>query len=85
MGVLAQSYYAAYDSRMKERLSLSVEQPTATYLAERAARETNGNVSALVDRLARQAQLTEALSAEARWYAENPSYADDAESERHTA
>jgi hypothetical protein len=70
---------------MKERLSLSVEPPTATYLVQRAARETNGNVSALVDRLAQQAQLTEAVSAEARWYAENPGYADDAESERYAA
>ncbi len=70
---------------MKERLSLSVEQPTASYLVERAGRETNGNVSALVDRLARQAQLTEALAAEARWYADNPGYADDSEAERYAA
>jgi hypothetical protein len=42
-------------------------------LSERAARETGGNVSALVDRLARHAQLAEALAAE------------DAESDRYAA
>lgn len=70
---------------MKERMSLSVEAPTAAYLAQRAARETGGNVSALVDRLARQAQLAEALDAEARWYADNPTAVEDAEAERYAA
>ncbi len=82
---LPQAYYVAYDDRMKERLSLSVESPTAAYLAQRAARETKGNVSALVDRLAQQAQLSEALIAEARWYTENPHYGNDAEAERYAA
>jgi hypothetical protein len=70
---------------MKERLSLSVEPPTASYLTERAARETGGNVSALVDRLARAAQLAESVRAEARWYAEHPDYAENAENERYAA
>jgi hypothetical protein len=70
---------------MKERLSLSVEAPTAAYLAARAARETGGNVSALVDRLVRSAQLAESVRAEARWYADHPGYADAAEAERYAA
>lgn len=70
---------------MKERLSLSVDTTTAAYLDARAKAETGGNVSALVDRLVRQAQLVEALRAEAGWYARNPGYAQDAEDERHAA
>jgi hypothetical protein len=70
---------------MKERLSLSVEAPTAAYLTERAKRETGGNVSALVDRLARAAQLAESARAEARWYAEHPGYAENAEAERYAS
>lgn len=70
---------------MKERLSLSVEAPTAAYLATRAQRETGGNVSALVDRLVRAAQLSESVRAEARWYAEHPEAAEVAEIERYAA
>lgn len=68
---------------MKERLSLSLEPPTAAYLTQRAARETGGNISALVDRLVRAAQLVESVRAEARWYAEHPGDAEDAEAERY--
>lgn len=70
---------------VKERLSLSVDPATAAYLAERAARETGGNVSKLVDRLARQARLADSVAAEARWYAGHPGYAEAAEAERHAA
>lgn len=70
---------------MKERLSLSVERPTAAYLAKRAEQETGGNVSAMLDRLVRQAQLAEGVQAEARWYAGHPGYAEDAEAERYAA
>ena len=69
---------------MKERLSLSVDPPTAQYLTSRAGRETKGNVSALVDRLVRAAQLAESVRAEAHWYAERPDYAEAAEAERYT-
>lgn len=71
--------------RMKERLSLSVDQATATYLSGRAQRETNGNVSALVDRIVRGTQLAESVRAEAAWYAAHPGYAEAAEAERHAA
>lgn len=70
---------------MKERLSLSVDTATARYLDLRAQRETNGNVSALVDRIVRDRQLTEAVQAEAAWYASHPGYAETAEAERHAA
>jgi hypothetical protein len=70
---------------VKERLSLSVEPDTAAYLTGRAAAETKGNVSALVDRLVRQAQLAEAVRTEAAWYAGHPDYAEDAEAERYAA
>lgn len=71
--------------RVKERLSLSVDEGTASYLATRARRETNGNVSALVDRIVRAAKLAESVRAEAAWYAAHPDYADTAEAERHAA
>jgi hypothetical protein len=70
---------------MKERLSLSVEAPTVAYLTSRAARETGGNVSAMVDKLVRAAVLAESVRAEARWYAEHPEVAEAAEAERYAA
>ncbi|MGI5186506.1 hypothetical protein ACQEVZ_60770 [Dactylosporangium sp. CA-152071] len=70
---------------MKQRLSLSVDQETAAYLDRRAQTETSGNVSALVERLVRQARLADALQAEAAWYADRPDYAEDAEAERYAA
>lgn len=70
---------------MKERLSLSVDTSTARYLDLRAKRETNGNVSALVDRIIRDRQLADAVQAEAAWYACHPGYAETAEAERRAA
>lgn len=70
---------------MKERLSLSVDTVTARYLDLRAKRETNGNVSALVDRIIRDRQLADAVQAEAAWYASHPGYAAAAEAERYAA
>lgn len=70
---------------MKERLSLSVDASTARYLDQRAKRETNGNVSALVDRIIRDRQLADAVQAEAAWYAYHPGYAETAEAERRAA
>jgi hypothetical protein len=70
---------------VKQRLSLSVDTTTARYLDLRAKRETNGNVSALVDRIVRDRQLADAAAAEATWYASHPGYADAAEAERNAA
>ena len=71
--------------RMKKRMSLSVDVRTADYLGERAARETGGNVSALVDQLVGRLQLEAALAAEAHWYAGHPDVVEDAEAERYAA
>ncbi|HSV65744.1 MAG TPA: hypothetical protein VLJ59_07545 [Mycobacteriales bacterium] len=70
---------------MKQRLSLSVDETTARYLASRARSETNGNVSALVDRIVRAARLAECVRAEAAWYAAHPDYVETAEVERSAA
>ncbi len=70
---------------MKERLSLSLDDVTAAYLAGRARRETNGNVSALVTRIVRAAQLAESVRVEAAWHAAHADYAENAEHERHGA
>jgi hypothetical protein len=70
---------------MKERLSLSVDAATARYLNRRAQVETNGNVSAMLDRIVRDRQLADAVLAEAAWYAAHPGYAGTAEIERHAA
>ena len=53
--------------------------------AQRAARETGENVSALIDRVVQQVRLAEAVTAEAAWYAVQPGYAEEAEAERRTA
>lgn len=71
--------------RVKERVSLSLETTTAAYLAQRAAGETGGNVSALVERLVRQARLADSVRAEARWYAEHPGIVEIAEADRYAA
>jgi hypothetical protein len=70
---------------MKERVSLSLDGETAAYLTAAAARETGGNVSALVDRIVLKHALQESLRREARWYAANPGYAEKAETERYEA
>lgn len=70
---------------MKRRISLSVDTYTAAYLADRARAETNGNVSALVDRIVRHARLTDAAERAAGWYATYPGYLEDAEAERLAA
>lgn len=68
---------------MKQRLSLSVEPSTAAYLAQCAEAETNGNVSAMVDRIVRQAWLAAAVQSEVEFYKANPTYLEDAERERY--
>jgi len=68
---------------MKERVSLSLDSETTAYLSSAAAKETGGNVSALVDRIVRKHALRESVRRESNWYAANPDYADDAEAERY--
>lgn len=54
-------------------------------LAEKIKAAAGGNVSAWLTDLARKELLTASVRSEARWYAEHPSYAEDAEAERHAA
>jgi hypothetical protein len=68
---------------VKQRLSLSVDKTTANYLTARAQGETNGNVSALVDRIVRQSWLAEAVRSEVEWYKAHPGFVEDAERERY--
>ncbi len=70
---------------MKARITLSLDETTVAYLTQAAQAATGGNVSAYVDRLARQAALAESVAQHAAWYADNPGYAEDAEAERHAA
>jgi hypothetical protein len=67
---------------MKERVSLSLDTATTAYLSAAAAKQTGGNVSALVDLIVRTHALREAIEHEARWYAANPGVAEAAEVER---
>ena len=66
-------------------MTLSLDRATAAYLTSAAKRETNGNVSALVDKIVRAHALADSVRREARWYAARPGYAEDAEAERYAA
>lgn len=70
--------------RVKERMTLSVDEQVAAYL-RRAAAVTGGNVSAYVEQHFRATALAESVAAHADWYAAHPGYAADAEAERHAA
>jgi hypothetical protein len=70
---------------MTKRLTLSLREDTAEYLAIRAGERTGGNVSALVDQLVQRVRLGEAVEAELAWEARHPDAAADAELERYAA
>lgn len=70
---------------MKERVTMSLETSTVAYLAAKAKRSTGGNVSAYVEKLARQAALQESIDQHAAWYAAHPNVVEDAEAERLAA
>jgi hypothetical protein len=70
---------------VKERVSLSLDSTTTAYLSAAAAKQTGGNVSAMVDLIVRGYALREAIEQEARWYAANPGFAEAAETERRAA
>jgi hypothetical protein len=70
---------------MKERVTMSLDASTVAYLADKARQTTGGNVSAYVDRLARQAALEESIAQHAAWYAAHPDLVEDAEAERLAA
>ncbi len=64
---------------------MSLEASTVAYLADKAKQSTGGNVSAYVDKLARQAALQESIEAHSAWYAAHPNAIADAEAERLAA
>jgi hypothetical protein len=70
---------------MKQRVSLSLDGVTMDYLTRRASVETNGNVSAYIDRVVRAAAVAESVAAHAEWYAARPGYAENAEADRYAA
>jgi len=69
----------------RRRVTLTLDPATTAYLDDAAARQTNGNVSALVDRIVQRARLAEAVRAEAAWYAAHPAEAEAAQDERDAA
>jgi hypothetical protein len=71
--------------RMKQRVTLSLDEATLAYLARKADQSTKGNVSAYVERLAQEAALTESVAQHAAWYKANPTLVEDAEAERLAA
>lgn len=70
---------------MKSRVTLSLEESTLRYLSRRAETETNGNVSALLERVVHAAAVAESATQHAAWYATRPGYAEAAEAERYAA
>jgi hypothetical protein len=54
-------------------------------LAEKIKAAAGGNVSAWLANLAQRELVAASVDNEARWYAEHPSYAEDAEAERYAA
>lgn len=67
--------------RMKSRVTLSLDPTTVEFLTKRAGKATKGNVSALVDQLARDAALRESVSQHAEFFNARASFFDDAEAE----
>lgn len=54
-------------------------------LAERIKAAAGGNVSAWLANLAERELLAASVTNEARWYADHPTYVEDAEAERYAA
>jgi metal-dependent amidase/aminoacylase/carboxypeptidase family protein len=71
--------------RMKQRVTLSLDEATLAYLARKADQSTKGNVSAYVERLAQEAALAESVAQHAAWYKANPTVVENAEAERLAA
>ena len=69
---------------MRERVTVSLDQRVAARVRQCGARN-RGGASGYLERLVREDELREAAAAAARWYAENPGYADDSEAERLAA
>lgn len=68
----------------KERITISLDTGVAARVRQCGAKN-RGGVSGYLERLVRQDELREGVDAMARWYAQHPSYAEDAEAERVAA
>lgn len=68
----------------KERITISLDTGVAARVRQCGAK-SRGGVSGYLERLVRQDELREGVDALARWYAQRPGYAEDAESERAAA
>lgn len=68
----------------KERLTVSLDAGVAAHVRQCGAR-SRGGASGYLERLVREDQLREGVDAMARWYAQHPGYAEDAEAERTAA
>lgn len=63
---------------------MSLDQHVAARVRQCGAR-SRGGASGYLERLVRQDEMREAAAAMARWYADHPTYAHDAELERLAA
>ena len=68
----------------KERITVSLDSGIAARVRQCGA-QSRGGASGYLERLVRQDQVAEGVDAMARWYARNPSFAEDAEAERIAA
>jgi len=68
----------------KERLTVSFDSGVAKRVRQCGAR-INGGASGYLERLVREDEMREGVDAMARWYAQHPGYAEDAEAERAAA
>lgn len=68
----------------KERITVSLDSGIAARVRQCGA-QSRGGASGYLERLVRQDQVAEGVDAMARWYAQNPSFAEDTEAERIAA
>jgi hypothetical protein len=68
----------------RERMTVSLDGSTAARVRQCGSR-TRGGASAYLERLVRQDAVREAAEQHARWFAQRPSYFEDAEAEAEAA
>lgn len=69
------------DERKRKRMTVSLGDDARDYLVKHAKTETGGNVSALIERLVRERQITESVRLHAAHYRQNPNFWTDYEAE----
>jgi hypothetical protein len=68
----------------KVRITVSLDAGVVARVRQCSAR-SRGGASGYLERLVREDELREGVDAMARWYAQHPGYAEDAEAERVAA